>query len=130
MNTRSSLLLGTAVLALELAACGGGPNGSYYPPPPPPAEAISVSFASVPPSTVAVGATTSLTATVVNDSANAGVSWTCLLYTSITIMNTFKFWLTCFGRPAAVLKVRPMRIGWRQSVSWRPPMLKRRTRGT
>jgi hypothetical protein len=76
MNTRSSLLLGTAVLALELAACGGGPNGSYYPPPPPPAEAISVSFASVPPSTVAVGATTSLTATVVNDSANAGVSWT------------------------------------------------------
>jgi hypothetical protein len=76
MNTRTSLVLGAAVLTLELAACGGGPNGSYYPPPPPPAEAISVSFASVPPSTVAVGATTSLTATVVNDSANAGVSWT------------------------------------------------------
>jgi hypothetical protein len=34
-----------------------------------------VSFASVPPATVTVGATASLTATVVNDSANAGVTW-------------------------------------------------------
>jgi hypothetical protein len=63
-------------MALGLAACGGGPNGGpYFPPPPPPPGAISVSFASVPPSSIVVGATASLTATLVNDTTNAGVTW-------------------------------------------------------
>ncbi len=74
MNTRISIYLGAA-LVLGLAACGGGPNGPYIPGPPP-AGPISVSFASVPPSTLVVGTTASLTATVVNDGANAGVTWT------------------------------------------------------
>jgi hypothetical protein len=78
MNTRISICLGTAFLTLGLAACDGGWHGPYGPPPspPPPGGAISVSFASVPPSAVAVGTTTSLTATVANDTANAGVTWT------------------------------------------------------
>jgi hypothetical protein len=74
MNTRLSIYLGAA-LVLGLAACGGGPNGPYIPGPPP-AGPISVSFASVPPSTLVVGTTASLTATVVNDGANGGVTWT------------------------------------------------------
>jgi hypothetical protein len=77
MNTRIALFLGTALVTLALAACGGGWHGPYNPPPPPPpAGAISVSFASVPPSAVAVGTTAALTATVANDTANAGVTWT------------------------------------------------------
>jgi hypothetical protein len=77
MNTGISLFLGTALVTLALAACGGGWHGPYNPPPPPPpAGAISVSFASVPPSALAVGTTASLTATVANDTTNAGVTWT------------------------------------------------------
>jgi hypothetical protein len=78
MNTRIALFLATALVTLGLAACDGGWHGPYNPPPPPPppAGAISVSFASVPPSSVVMGTTASLTATVANDSTNAGVTWT------------------------------------------------------
>jgi hypothetical protein len=74
MNTRISIHLATALVTLALAACGGGWHGPYNRPPP--AGAISVSFASVPPSSVVVGTTASLTATVANDTTNAGVTWT------------------------------------------------------
>jgi hypothetical protein len=76
MNARISIYLAAAVVTAALAACGGGPNGGpYYPPPPPPPGTISVSFASVPPSSIVVGATASLTATLANDTTNAGVTW-------------------------------------------------------
>jgi hypothetical protein len=78
MNTRLSIYLAAALTTLGLAACGSDWHGPYNPPPPPPPPngAISVSFASVPPSAVAAGATAALTATIVNDTANAGVTWT------------------------------------------------------
>jgi len=65
-------LFASAALTIWLTACGGG--GGSTPPPTPPA--ISVAFTAAPPSSLGVGATTSITATVSNDSANAGVKWT------------------------------------------------------
>jgi hypothetical protein len=77
MNSRTSIYLTMALATLGLAACDGGWHGPYNPPPPPPpGGSISVTFASAPPSTLVAGATASLTATVVNDTANAGVTWT------------------------------------------------------
>ena len=64
-------LFAIAVLTMWLTACGGG-GGST---PPPPVVAISVSFSAAPPSSLVVGTTTSITALVANDSANAGVKW-------------------------------------------------------
>jgi len=61
------------VSALLLAAgCGGG--SSSTPPPPPPAITITMTGA---PQSLSAGATATLTATVANDSSNAGVDWTC-----------------------------------------------------
>ncbi len=63
-------LFASAALTIWLTACGGG--GSSTPPTPP---AISVALSATP-SSLVVGTTTSITATVSNDSANAGVKWT------------------------------------------------------
>jgi hypothetical protein len=52
---------------LALAGCGGGGGSSGAP--------ISVAFSSNPPSAVVAGATAKIAASVSNDSANAGVSW-------------------------------------------------------
>lgn len=57
-----------AALAISAAACGGG--GSNPNPP-----AISVSFSTNPPSSLVVSTTATVTATVSNDTANAGVTW-------------------------------------------------------
>src|SRR3974377_1162306 len=54
-------------LAIGLASCGGGGDSS-----PPPPLSVSVKSAY---STVAVGTSTQVTATVLNDSANQGVTW-------------------------------------------------------
>ena len=59
-------------LAAGLVACSGG--SSSTPPPPPPAISVSVSGA---PSSLTVNGTASITATVSNDSANGGVTWSC-----------------------------------------------------
>ncbi len=65
-----------SVLALSLAAglvaCSGG--SSNTPPPPPPAISVAVSGA---PSSLTINGTASITATVSNDSANGGVTWSC-----------------------------------------------------
>jgi hypothetical protein len=63
-------LSAVAAIAVCLTSCGGS---SSTPPPTPPA--ISVALSS-PPTTLVASATASLTATVTNDSANAGVKWT------------------------------------------------------
>lgn len=58
---------------LGMVGCGGG-SGTVAPPPPPPAAiGVSVSATSL---ALGPGQTTSLTATVSNDSASAGVTWT------------------------------------------------------
>ncbi|MEI9980105.1 MAG: hypothetical protein WDN23_14110 [Edaphobacter sp.] len=58
-------------LTLLLAGCGGSSSNT----PPPPPAAISVSFLAQPPSSLATSATANLSATVSNDTANAGVAW-------------------------------------------------------
>ena len=64
-----------ASLALMMvAALVGCSSGSSSTPPPPPAISVSVSGA---PATLATLATASITATVSNDSANGGVTWSC-----------------------------------------------------
>ncbi len=77
MMSKSRAALIEILIAVVLAAgnfeCGGGGGGSSGPPPPPPALDVSVS-PSV--STVQANATQQVTATVTNDSANKGVTWT------------------------------------------------------
>jgi hypothetical protein len=56
-------------LALGLTACGGGGGGGSNTP------AITVAFVSEPPSSMATSATASIAATVGNDPAGGGVTW-------------------------------------------------------
>lgn len=77
MKSRQTLLAVVALsMAAALVACssgskstGGGGGGGGNP--------IAVSMSGTPPTTLAVNATGQFTATVTNDSANAGVSWSC-----------------------------------------------------
>jgi hypothetical protein len=67
MNSRQGVLLSViAAFTLGLTACGGSSS-----PAPPPAITVSVSA----PSTVTTGTTANITASVGNDSKNAGVTW-------------------------------------------------------
>jgi hypothetical protein len=74
MRTRPALpLFALAAITFWLTACGGsGGSGGSNPPPPP---AISVALSGTPPTSLATGTTTSLTAVVTNDSKSAGVTW-------------------------------------------------------
>lgn len=69
MKLLRGAVLMVCLAILGLAGCGGSSK-----PTPPPAQAITVSMAGQP-STLTVNAQASLTATVANDSANAGVKW-------------------------------------------------------
>ncbi len=60
------------IMLAALVACSSG--SSHTTPPPPPVISVSVSGA---PASLATNATASITATVTNDSANAGVTWSC-----------------------------------------------------
>ena len=66
------VILLAAVIAATNFGCGGS-SASPPPPPPPPAISVSMSQATA---TVQAGATTQFSATVTNDSANKGVTWT------------------------------------------------------
>jgi hypothetical protein len=68
---RKPLILATFAL-VSISGCSGGSSGGGTPPPPVIAVAISSA-----PTTVALGATASVTATVTNDSAAKGVTWSC-----------------------------------------------------
>lgn len=73
MRTRQALpLFAFAAIAVWLTGCSGG--GGSTPPPPP--AVISVALSGTPPTTLVGNATASFTASVTNDSANAGVKWT------------------------------------------------------
>ena len=71
MNSRKAIMLFSvlATLALGLTGC----SSSSTPPPPP---VISVAFSPQPPTSLAPGASTPVTAVVSNDSSNGGVQWT------------------------------------------------------
>jgi hypothetical protein len=90
-------LLASASLTIWLTACGGG--GST----PPPTQAISVAVSAAS-SSLAVGATTSITATVTNDSANAGVKWTvsCSSCGSVSPTSTLSGAATVYTAPSTV----------------------------
>jgi hypothetical protein len=63
-----------ASLALTvISGCGGGSSSGPSPTPLP----ISVSLSATPPASLATGATANVSATVLNDSAGKGVTWSC-----------------------------------------------------
>ena len=72
-DRQSVLLVAVSALAVWLTACGGSGSSSNNNPPTPPA--ITVAFSATPGSSLAAGATMSMTAVVSNDSAGKGVTW-------------------------------------------------------
>jgi hypothetical protein len=76
MRQTTPLFALAAALSIGLTSCGG--SGSTPPPPP---VTISVTL-TAPPTSLAIGATTPLTAVVANDSKSAGVTWTVTCTTS------------------------------------------------
>jgi hypothetical protein len=66
--------ISAALAVCMLAALVACSSGSSSTPPPPPAISVTVSGA---PATLTVTGTADLTATVANDSANGGVTWSC-----------------------------------------------------
>jgi len=73
---QTSLLMITLCMAAALVACSSS-SPKISPPP-----SISVAFSGTPPTSLQTNATQSLTATVSNDSANAGVAWSVTCGTS------------------------------------------------
>src|SRR5438552_6502884 len=68
MKRNARLLLLVAVVGLS--GCGGGSQQTTPP-------AIVVTITTAPPASLGVGGTAGVAATVVNDTAGAGVSWSC-----------------------------------------------------
>src|SRR5438552_16286945 len=71
MKRNARLLLLVALVAVVvLAGCGGG-SQQIVPP------SVVVTITTAPPASLPVGGTASVAATVTNDTANAGVTWSC-----------------------------------------------------
>src|ERR1700761_2354382 len=68
MTLRTIQLAALTLSAVSLCACGGGGSST-------PRAPIQVTFAPALPTSIKVGTTASVTATVSNDPANGGVSW-------------------------------------------------------
>src|SRR6266576_3189616 len=68
MKRNASLLLLVAIVVLS--GCGGGPQQTTPP-------AIVVTVTTAPPASLPIGGTAGVAATVVNDTAGAGVTWSC-----------------------------------------------------
>jgi hypothetical protein len=68
-----NLLLAIGMVA-TISGCGGGSSQVSGPPPPP---AVSVTLSTMPPAVLGTGGTASVAATVQNDSAAGGVTWSC-----------------------------------------------------
>jgi len=100
MNWKAPLVLGA--FGVVLGGCGSSPSG---PPPPPPPPAIVVNFSPAAPATVAIGTSAPVTATVSNDSAAKGVTWSCTPINSCGSFNptsTASGVATTYSAPAAV----------------------------
>jgi hypothetical protein len=85
-------LFAVTAATIWLTACGGGSKT-----PPPPALVISVALSGTPPTSLVAAATTSLTATVSNDSSNAGVKWS--VSCSASACGSFSATSTASGTP-------------------------------
>jgi hypothetical protein len=98
-TTRGPQLFALVSLALSLAACGGGGGGSSTP-------AISVAFVSEPPSSMSVSGTASIAATVGNDPAGRGVTWSVKCQSnqcgSFSVTSTASGVATTYTAPATV----------------------------
>jgi len=70
MNRKPLWILFVLILSASISACGSSKKTT------PPAD-ITVAITTPPPSTLTVNGTASIAATVTNDTANAGVDWTC-----------------------------------------------------
>jgi hypothetical protein len=73
---RNSSLLAIGIVAL-ISGCAGGSSPVSGPPPPPPPQSVSVTLSTMPPASLGTGGTARVAATVQNDSAARGVSWSC-----------------------------------------------------
>jgi hypothetical protein len=80
---RYILLCFVAGMIAALAACGNN-NLNIQNPPAPAASNVSISLQPAPAATIPLGATTTLTAVVSNDSSNAGVDWSLLCTVNAT----------------------------------------------
>jgi len=70
----SELFAGLLLVLLALNISGCGSSGSSTPTP---SGNATIAFTQAPPSTLAAGGTAAISATVANDSTNAGVDWSC-----------------------------------------------------
>ena len=70
MNRKSLYTLLTLILAASISACGSSSHKTT-------AGAITVAITTAPPASLTVNGTASITATVTNDTAAAGVDWSC-----------------------------------------------------
>lgn len=93
MNRHLAPLLLLSTLCLH--ACGGG---SSTPPPPP---AISVNFSTAPPASMGLSATAPVAVTVSNDSANAGVTFSCTPTGSCGTFTAITSTTATYNSPAA-----------------------------
>ncbi len=71
MNRKPLWIVLALILAASISACGSSSHKTT-----PPAD-ITVAITTAPPSTLTVNGTASIAATVSNDTANAGVDWSC-----------------------------------------------------
>jgi hypothetical protein len=98
--TKGPKLLALISLASILAACGGGGGGGSN------APAISVAFVSEPPSSMAISGTASVAATVGNDPAARGVTWSVKCQSSqcgsFSVASTASGVATTYTAPATV----------------------------
>jgi len=60
-----------SIVALGLSGCGSGSSSPHS------TGGVTIAFTQAPPTTLAANATASMSATVSNDTANAGVDWSC-----------------------------------------------------
>jgi hypothetical protein len=110
MSGKSALLAGALVLVLT--GCGGG---STPPPPPPPPPVLSVAFSTAPPASLTENFSVSITATVSNDSAAKGVTWSCTPTTPANSCGAFSLSSTASGQ--ATLYTAPSAIPTGGSVT-------------
>jgi hypothetical protein len=94
MNRILAPLFILASLSFILMACGGG---SSSPPP-----AISVTFSTPPPASIGLGLTANIAVTVSNDSANAGVVFSCTPAGSCGTFSAVTATTATYNSPAAV----------------------------
>ncbi len=97
---RCVLLLVCACVISTLVGCGGGSSPTTPPPP-----AISVALSTAPPASLQASQSAPVAATVTNDSANAGVDWSCApsgACGSFSAAHTASGTATTYTAPAAV----------------------------